>query len=331
MERGGGAGSPAVVAAVTLPTRRLLAWALAALSLLAPPAGAVTRGRVLRAEAPAPSLGEAARDVWVYLPRSYDDPASRDRRYPVVFLLHGFPGTAGDWFGRGHAGETADLLIARGEMPEVILVGPDGNRGFFGRTLFANAWDGSFAMDDFIRRDLVAWVDSTFRTRASAAGRGAIGLSDGGTAAVNLVLRHPETFGAAGAHSANYRVRLGFGVGRIVGPADQAGPRLAALSPLEYLPTAERGGPDPALYFDCGVEDESIGQNREFHRLLDSLGVAHAFREYPGSHTWSYWRSHLVESLREVTRHLADAGLPPEAKAAGGPPNGFPRSNLSRR
>lgn len=315
------------------------AIALVPLALLLTPrvdAAEIPHGRVQRFEVPAPSLHEAQRDVQVYLPPSYDAPAARGRRYPVVFLLHGFPGTAGDWFGRAHAAETADTLIARGEAPEVILVSPDGNRGFFGRTLFANAYDGSFDMNDFVRRDLVTWVDSMFRTRERAADRGVIGLSDGGTAAVNLALRHPEVFGAAGAHSADYLIHRDYGIGKIVGPADEAAPRLAALSPLEYL----RGGlavpDDPVLYLDCGVDDESIAQNRQFDRLLDSLHVAHEFHAFPGSHTWGYWRAHFVQSLRAVTRGMGEGegGDRAEATKSGarieGPARSMPRARGPR-
>ncbi len=286
---------------------RALAVSLALLQPFA--AGADSGGRVFKTTMPAPSLGQPRRNVLVYLPPSYDLPAAASRRYPVVYLLHGFPGRADDWFGRGHAGHAADSLIAAGAIPEVILVGPDGNRGFFGRTFFANAFDGSYPMEHFMTRDLVAWTDSSFRTIRAPAARALIGLSDGGTAAFNLALAHPDLFGAAGAHSADFRLTRGFDMRGIVGPADGAQRFLDALSPLVYL---RSGGARtwPSLYFDCGTEDESFGSNRELDALLDSLGVAHAFHAFPGSHTWGYWGRHLHQSLVAVTR-----GMP---RAAGG-------------
>ena len=68
-----------------------------------------------------------------------------------------------------------------------------------------------------------------------------------------------------------------------------------------YVATARQ----QVFYFDCGTSDESLPDNLEFDRELDSLGVRHTFHEYPGSHTWDYWRSHLHESLVAVTRAMA--------------------------
>lgn len=281
---------------------------ITAFALLSPfAAGAESGGRVFKTTMPAPSLDQARRNVLVYLPPSYDAPAAATRRYPVVFLLHGFPGRADDWFGRGHAARTADSLIATGAIPEVIMIGPDGNRGFFGRTYYANAFDGSYRMEDFMTHDLIAWTDSAFRTVPAAAARGVIGLSDGGTAAFNLALHHPDLFGAAGAHSADFRLRRGFDMRGIVGPAAGAQRFLDAMSPLVYLrqPGARRW---PVLYFDCGTDDESFPDNQELNGLLDSLHVAHTFHAFPGSHTWKYWRTHLHESLIAVTRDMRRDG-----------------------
>src|SRR5262249_15460945 len=71
---------------------------------------ALARGPVLRLEMPAPSLQQEKRDVRVYLPPSYSRPESSARRYPVLYLLHGWPGSEGNWFGSGRAAETADRL-----------------------------------------------------------------------------------------------------------------------------------------------------------------------------------------------------------------------------
>jgi len=283
----------------------IAAWVL--IAVLA--GGAESEGRVFKTTMPAPSLGQAKRNVMVYLPPTYDAPEAAGRRYPVVYLLHGFPGRPADWFGLGHAGRTADSLIAAGAIPEVILIGPDGNRGFFGRTYYANAYDGSYRVEDFMAEDLPRWADATFRTIPEARDRALIGLSDGGTAAVNLALRHPDRFGAAASHSADFRVKRGFDMAGIVGPEKGAQPFLDVLSPLVYL---RRSHPDawPRLYVDCGIGDESIGDNREMHALLDSLAVPHAFHEYPGSHTWSYWSRHLHESLIAVTRGMPGAAGP---------------------
>jgi putative tributyrin esterase len=253
----------------------------------------------------APSVRDAHRTVRVYLPAGYDRPAADARRYPVVYLLHGWPGSDGNWVTRGKAAETADRLIAAGRMPATILVFPDGRgRGLLGRSLYVDAYDGTSNVETFIARDLVAWVDSTFRTRADARDRAVIGLSDGGTGAVNLALRHPDVFGACGSHSADFVLHKGFGTGGVLGPEPGASRLMADHSPLLYVDTMTDVARRLVIYFDCGTGDESIADNRAFDAKLTALGIPHVFHEYPGSHTWGYWRDHLVESLVAVTSRM---------------------------
>ena len=79
-------------------------------------------GVLRRYEIDAPELHDPHRAVRVYTPAQYDDPGAATRRYPVVFLLHGWPGSDGNWPGLGRAVVTADSLIAGGRMPPAILV-----------------------------------------------------------------------------------------------------------------------------------------------------------------------------------------------------------------
>lgn len=267
--------------------------------LLAVVAGA---GTVQRTTMPAPSLHQERRDVRVYLPPSYFRPEAAARRYPVVYLLHGWPGSDGNWFRWGHASETADAMIARGEIPEIMLVCPDGaGRGLFGRSLYINSYDGRDRMEDFLTRDLVRWADSTFRTRPDPAARAIVGLSDGGTGAFNAAFRHPDVFGACGSLSGEFVLEKEHGMGGVIGPEPGATRLLEANSPALYA-----GGMVPilrrlTLYFDCGSGDESVGDDRDFHGLLIRLGVPHTFREFPGTHTWGYWREHLRDALSALT------------------------------
>ena len=72
---------------------------------------------------PAPSLGDPHRVVRVYLPPSYFTPEAAHRRYPVVYMLHGWPGGENNWLALGKAAETADFLIhALGGTPESTRV-----------------------------------------------------------------------------------------------------------------------------------------------------------------------------------------------------------------
>jgi S-formylglutathione hydrolase FrmB len=275
------------------------AFLLIALTLAAP---AFAGGRVeFRSFHPA-SLGGAKKDCRVYFPASYDSPEARERRYPVVVFLHGWPGSEGNWPGQGHALETLDQMSAAGEIPEVIALFPDGGGiGMLGRSVWVNASGGRSNMEDYIAHDLVAWADSTLRTRPGARWRGIVGLSDGATAAMNFVLRHPDVFGACGSHSGDFRLRKDMSSGHVFGDEPGATRLRAEYSPLEYLPRVVATVKESVLYFDCGTDDESISDNRELDRLMTQQRVKHEFHEFPGNHYWGYWRTHLHDSLRAIT------------------------------
>ena len=94
-------------------------------------------------------------------------------------------------------------------------------------------------------------------------------------------------------------------MGRVIGPEPRASRLLAENSPLL---TVDRSAPrlgGLVIYFDCGLSDDPLADNRELHRKLRELGVPHTYREFPGSHTWGYWREHLKDSLRAVTVRMS--------------------------
>jgi len=274
-----------------------------ALALLLAAAPAHAGGRVeFRHFYPA-ALHGAKKDCRVYFPESYDHPDARDRRYPVIVFLHGWPGSEGNWPGQGHVLETLDRMIASGEIPEVLALFPDGGGvGLLGRSIWLNASGNRSNMEDYVVNDLPAWADSTLRTRPGAHWRAAVGLSDGATAAMNLVLRHPDVYGACGSLSGDFRLRKDISSGHIFSGDEAEASSLRALySPLEYLPRVAQNLKDTVLYFDCGTGDESIADNRALDAEMTQHGVAHVFHEFPGSHTWGYWRVHVQDALKVIT------------------------------
>jgi enterochelin esterase-like enzyme len=271
-----------------------------------------TTGEMLRYQVATPEYHHPHRQVRVYLPASYRRPAAAARRYPVVLMLHGWPGSDKDWVKKGDAPETADSLIAQGRMPDVILVFPDGRgRGRLGRSLYLDSADGKSPVESWLVHDLLAWVDSTFRTIPDPRHRGVIGLSDGGLAAFNLALRHPDVFGAAAAHSASFHLKHPFGVHKLLGDDSTAAVLLEEHSPLIYLIDEVAAARRLTLYFDCGVKDPDLPDNRAMDARLDSLAVPHTYHEFPGGHGWGYWRTHLVTSLETVTAGMRDSTAGP--------------------
>jgi len=287
-------------------TRFLNTWLLMALALgaLAPVALADSaKGTVVRLHMASPALHDGSRSVRVYLPAGYDQ--ARDRRYPVVYMLHGWPGGNGNWPGSGRADVTLDSLIASDAIPPVIAVWPDGNGiGLIGRSVYVNSWDGRSRMEDFIVRELQAYIDSVYRTRREARMRGIMGLSDGGFAAFNLAFKHPDVFGAAASHSGYFRLKRDVSIQRVLGDDPGAARMAAENSPLDFLPRVAPGLTGMPLYFDCGTSDEDLASNRELDHALTKLGVPHTYHEFSGNHGWGYWKSHLHQSLRALTERM---------------------------
>jgi S-formylglutathione hydrolase FrmB len=179
--------------------------------------------------------------------------------------------------------------------------------------------------DDYVAHDIVGYMDRTYRTRATRESRGIAGLSMGGYGAITLALAYPERFAAAASHSGvlSPRLRLGatptdsvrygrtmqeLGAGvRHLWPSLRAvfGNDTLAWRARDPQVMAERlharvqrrEARLPALRFDIGVNDTWVTQNRDFAAALTRLGVPHTYAEYPGAHTWDYWRAHVPESL----------------------------------
>jgi len=134
------------------------------------------------------------RAVSIYLPPDYD---SGTRRYPVLYLLHGYTGNDRGWMNPAYVGlpEIMDRLLQRHVIEPMVMVMPNSfNR--FGGSFYANSvLSGNW--EDFIVRDLVGYIDAHYRTIAQAGSRGITGHSMGGYGALRLGMDHPEVFSAA--------------------------------------------------------------------------------------------------------------------------------------
>ena len=136
------------------------------------------------------------RSVIVYLPPGYE--RDKKMRYPVVYLLHGYGANlAGNklWVREGSGFvETTSRLITEKKISPMIIVMPDvGNR--FGGSMYTNSvTTGNW--EDYIVRELVAFIDKNYRTIARSESRGIAGTSMGGYGALKIAMKHPDVFGA---------------------------------------------------------------------------------------------------------------------------------------
>jgi len=183
-------------------SKKLLAGILLMLSLVAwNTGGDRSSGRLLRRTIPAPSLAgnlistPARQPLIVYLPPSYH---GSDRDYPVIYYLPGFTTDVHEMIDGTFQGlniqTDMDDLLAAGRIAEMIFVVANG-RNFLGGSFYVNSpVTGNW--EDFIARDVVQFIDRTYRTRPRSDSRGIAGSSMGGFGAIHLAMRHPDVFGA---------------------------------------------------------------------------------------------------------------------------------------
>ena len=130
----------------------------------------------------------------VYLPPDYE---SSQRRYPVVYLLHGYTDDETAWIQFGETHLIADRAIAGREIPPMIIVMPDA-----GVTWYINDYQGNVRYEDFFIQEFIPFIDKTYRTRTKKEFRGVTGLSMGGYGTLIYTLKHPELFAACAPFSA---------------------------------------------------------------------------------------------------------------------------------
>jgi S-formylglutathione hydrolase len=139
-------------------------------------------------------MGESdAPEVSIYTPASYG--SEPNRRYPVVYILHGYSGTDQGWFGpdgRRQAELIADTVFASGAAQEMILVMPNCYNAY-GGCMYANSVTPGY-WEDYISDDLVAYIDSMYRTIPVRAARGLAGHSMGGYGVMRIGMNRPDVF-----------------------------------------------------------------------------------------------------------------------------------------
>jgi enterochelin esterase-like enzyme len=215
--------------------------------------------------------GEPAdRDVSIYLPPSYQKEGSR--RYPVVYLLHGYTNSDIGWFGPESRGSfangntmtaAADRAFTADGTLELILVMPNAYTMYQGSMFSSSVTTGDW--EAFVARDLVEYMDSHYRTIPQRASRGLAGHSMGGYGTIRIGMKYSQVFSSV-------YVLSGCCLTASLNPNPQASARAEALKSPEEAKNAERGlatllaeaaawSPNPSnppFYMDLPAKDGKI-------------------------------------------------------------------------
>jgi S-formylglutathione hydrolase FrmB len=132
------------------------------------------------------------RDVFVYLPLSYAK--NKNRRYPVVYFLHGYGLGAEAYMNALWASDAADRDAAAGTSKEMIVVFPDSYTIYSGSMYSNSPTTGNW--ETFLTEDLISYIDSHYRTIANRESRGLAGHSMGGYGTLRIAMKYPDLYAA---------------------------------------------------------------------------------------------------------------------------------------
>jgi enterochelin esterase-like enzyme len=220
------------------------------------------------------------RELTVYVPPGYDQ--ARNRRYPVLYLLHGFANDHHSWHRYGRANDILDNLLAQKKIEPFLVVMP---LGYGGASVNGDGTgvpqagdvrgDVSLYERDLLE-DVIPLIERTFRTIPDRKHRAIVGFSMGGGQAGRIGLRHLETFSQVGLMSAGMA----------------GGPDTEPIATLAANATKANKSID-LLWIACGREDAALKGAKTLHQTLEQAGIRHTFLETEGAHHWRVWRRYL--------------------------------------
>jgi S-formylglutathione hydrolase FrmB len=204
------------------------------------------------------------RDAFVFLPPSYAK--EKNRRYPVVYALHGYSIGAEQWTKEIHVPQTIEGAFAQGAQ-DMIVVLPDSKTVHNGSMYSSSVTTGDF--EQYVAHDVVAYIDAHYRTIPQRTSRGLAGHSMGGYGASRIGMKHADVFGslyimspccmtARGAGPANPDLEKALTA--VKTPADSAklsfGPRAQLASAAAWSPNPK----NPPLYLDLPMKNGEVDQ-----------------------------------------------------------------------
>ena len=216
----------------------------------------------------------------VYTPPKYDP----NKKYPVLYLQHGYGENEIGWTFQGHVGRIADQLLDKGEMKEMLIV------MCCGMTQLMEA-DKSpmarMAFLDVLLKDIIPYIEGRYNVLTDKWNRAMAGLSMGSYQTSITTLSHPELFGYAGLFSGFLRMPF----------FNATEPHLAILEDADKFNESFK-----VFYRAMGTEDQYFNSFDSDDKFLEGKGLNMHRSTYPGGHDWTVWRRCIHEFLPMIFR-----------------------------
>jgi len=230
----------------------------------------VERGKVETIQYDSKTVG-VKRKMVIYTPPGY----SQDKKYPVLYLLHGIGDNETGWVQKGSADVILDNLYADKKAVPMIVVMPNGRAS--AEPPPANPFEGNpfqayAAFEEDLLKDVIPYVESHYSVRADRDHRALAGLSMGGGQSLNFGLKNLATFAWVGGFSSAPNTMRAESL--ITDPA-------GAAKQLRLL------------WLSCGDRDGLMNISKSFRDALDAMKVPHIWHVDSGGHTWPVWKNDL--------------------------------------
>lgn len=226
------------------------------------------KGKIETLEYDSKSVGNK-RKLLVYTPPNY----SPDKKYPVLYLLHGIGGTEREWADNGAPQAILDNLIADKHAEPMIVVMPNGRARPNDRAE-GNVFESAPAFGEFdkdLLGSIIPFIESKYPVKADRENRALAGLSMGGGQSLNFGLANTDTFAWVGGFSSAPNTR----------------------PPAQLLPDPEKAKSLKLLFVSCGDQDGLMNISQNVHRYLKEKSVPHIWHVDSGGHTWPVWKNDL--------------------------------------
>lgn len=251
-----------------------------------PPAGFnvqrndVPHGKLTVVQYTSKTVGEL-REMSVYTPPGY----SSDRKYPVLYLLHGLGVDRRQWTEWCQADIIADNLIADGKIQPLVIVFPNcdtkltvTDTSAASRSGRADNFEGyrrSFEED--LLKDIIPYIDSHYSTISDAEHRALAGLSMGGGQSLNIGLYHPETFTYIGGFSSAPNTN-----------------KFGGMYDVQFIPDIKVAREKlKLLWIGCGTKDGLWWVSERAHQYLNEISLPHVWNVDNNGHDNTEWDRNL--------------------------------------
>jgi enterochelin esterase-like enzyme len=239
----------------------------------------IDRGKLETVEYDSTTVG-VKRKAQVYTPPGY----SKDKKYPVLYLLHGIGGNEYEWTRGGAANVILDNLYADKKAVPMIVVLPNGraSKDVSARDPIPKQSPAFAAFEKDLLTDLIPFVEKTYSGKADRESRALAGLSMGGGQSLNFGLNNLDTFAWVGGFSSAPNTRP---------PADLIKDHTQAARKLRLL------------YVACGDKDGLFRISEGVHKMLEEKNVPHVYNVIPGGrHDFKVWKNDLHHFAQRIFR-----------------------------